>query len=85
VINIAFGFLVNASSGVNGGVMVDNAAHVGGAVAGGLIALGWRRGVTYSTRATVIIVAACALVVAGAFAVVVWHDTQDPFAAFRAA
>jgi hypothetical protein len=39
--------------------------------------------VKYSQRATLAIVAACALVVAGAFAVVIWRDLQDPFADFR--
>jgi rhomboid protease GluP len=82
LINLAFGFMVNLGAKQTG-VMVDNAAHLGGAVAGALIALTWRRGVKYSTRATVVIVAACALVVAGAFGVVGWHDIQDPWADFR--
>jgi rhomboid protease GluP len=84
LINLAFGFVINASPSLGGGgTVVDNAAHLGGAVGGALIALAWRRGIVYSRRATIAVVVGCAVVVAAAFATVVWHDTRDPFAAFR--
>lgn len=43
-----FGYLRNMQGGM---VQVDNAAHVGGALGGAMIAATWRRGVQYSARA----------------------------------
>jgi rhomboid protease GluP len=40
----------------------DNAAHIGGAVAGGLIAASWRRGYQYSKTAEKVVVGACVAV-----------------------
>ena len=44
---VLFGVLSNVSGG-----RIDNAAHVGGGLAGGAIALLWKRGVVYTERAT---------------------------------
>ena len=62
---------------------IDNAAHMGGAVAGGVIAAMWRRGYLYSARATRIILGVCAGVLAGAIGIVGWHDQTDRFAAMN--
>jgi membrane associated rhomboid family serine protease len=74
---LVFG-LVTTLSGGN----IDNAAHVGGAVAGALIALTWRRGYVYSDVARRIILGACAVVVVAAGAAVVVRDRTDPFAIY---
>jgi hypothetical protein len=62
------------------GSRIDNAAHVGGAVAGGLIAAMWKRGYRYSERATAWTLAACAGVVLASVGVVAFHDRTDRFA-----
>ena len=72
---LAFGLLVN-----RGGGNIDNAAHVGGALAGGAIAAFWRRGTGYSERATVGVLGACTAVLAACVGIVVFHDRTDPFA-----
>ncbi len=58
----------------------DNAAHVGGAVAGAAAAALWRRGFAYSSKAIVTTWLVCAVVVTGAFASVFIHDKTDPTA-----
>jgi len=72
---IGFGLVMNATGG-----RIDNAAHVGGALSGALIATIWRRGARYSPAATRAILGACAAVVAACFAVVAARDRRDPFA-----
>jgi rhomboid protease GluP len=62
------------------GSRIDNAAHVGGALAGGLLAAMWRRGYRYSERASAWILAGCAGVVLAAIGVVAFHDRTDRFA-----
>jgi rhomboid protease GluP len=74
--NLVFGLLMNA-----GGGNTDNYAHIGGAIAGGAIAVMWKRGFVYSARARTAILAACAVVVLAAAAVVVVRNVTDPFAA----
>jgi rhomboid protease GluP len=59
----------------------DNAAHVAGAVTGGFLAAGWKRGTGYSPAATRRIGMACAAVVVVAFVMVGTRDLLDPFAA----
>ncbi|HEY2517631.1 MAG TPA: rhomboid family intramembrane serine protease, partial [Polyangiaceae bacterium] len=73
---LIFGFLARRLTGAN----VANTAHVGGAIAGGVIAASWRRGFRYSERATRLVVGACAVILAGCIAVVGWHDQTDRFA-----
>jgi rhomboid protease GluP len=63
-----------------GGENIDNAAHVGGAVAGAVIAALWRRGYQYSSRATTGILAACAAVLVACIGLVAYRDRTDPFA-----
>jgi rhomboid protease GluP len=72
---IVFGILSRFTGG-----HIDNAAHIGGALAGGLIAMMWRRGFPYSERTTRIVLGACAGLLAGCVAIVGWHDQTDPFA-----
>ncbi len=72
---VLFGVLSNASGG-----RIDNAAHVGGALAGAVIASMWRRGQRYSASRTAAILAACAIVLATCVAIVAFHDRTDPFA-----
>lgn len=56
----------------------DNAAHVGGALGGAVVAATWRRGFQYTKRAQNMIFAACAAVVVTAGAVVFVRDRSDP-------
>ena len=63
-----------------GGGNVDNAAHFGGALAGATIAFTWRRGRSFSRRATSIAVGSCTAVLAACVAIVGVHDRYDRFA-----
>jgi rhomboid protease GluP len=72
---VLFGILSNASGG-----HIDNAAHIGGALAGATIATLWRRGQRYSTGATAAILASCASVLVACVAIVAYHDRTDRFA-----
>ena len=76
---VLFGVLSNM-----GGGHIDNAAHVGGAVAGAAIAGLWKRGYKYSSAATTGILAACGAVVLACIAVVVIRDRTDRFASMGA-
>jgi rhomboid protease GluP len=73
---LAFGLVANRT-----GAHVANAAHVGGAVAGGAIAATWRRGYRHSARATVAVLAVCTAIVVASIALVAVRDRTDPFAA----
>ena len=56
---LAFLFVLGLAKNLQGGmVQVDNAAHVGGAIGGVIIAAAWQRGVTYAERTQRLIVAA---------------------------
>ena len=60
-------------------VQVDNAAHIGGALGGAIIAAAWRRGVTYTERAEAFVLwCSVALVLACGLTVVV-RDWTDPY------
>lgn len=72
---IVFGVLFQATRGA-----IDNAAHVGGAIAGGGIAAMWKRGLRHSERATKGVLAACVGVLVACIAVVAAHDRTDRFA-----
>lgn len=77
--NLVFGIVLNSVGG-----HIDNAAHIGGAIAGGLVAALWRRGVVYGPRSTRLVVGLCGAVVLAAGAAVVARDIVDPFAAMTA-
>lgn len=72
---VVFGVLTNLSGG-----NIDNAAHVGGALAGAGIAGLWKRGQRYSSAATVGILAACGAVLAACVAIVAIRNRTDRFA-----
>jgi rhomboid protease GluP len=72
---LVFGLLSRLTGG-----HIDNAAHVGGAIAGGAIAAMWRRGFHYAERTTRIVLGVCGAVLVTCIAVVGWHDHTDPFA-----
>jgi rhomboid protease GluP len=67
-----------------GGAVVDYAAHLGGALAGGVVALAWRRARSAEgmdvTRQDQLVLAVFAALVVGCIAVVSLHDRTDPFA-----
>jgi rhomboid protease GluP len=73
---VLFGLFSNLS-----GARIDNAAHIGGAIAGGVIALMWRRGYRYGAKATRAILAAFVGALVLCVALVGWHDRTDRFAA----
>jgi rhomboid protease GluP len=75
---LAFGVFANRSGG-----NIANAAHLGGALAGGAIAATWQRGYRYSDRATAAVLAVCAGVVIASIAIVAVRDRADPFAAME--
>lgn len=77
---LAFLFVLGLAKNLQGGVVqVDNAAHVGGALGGIIIASTWRRGVVYSERAQHFIVMGCiALVFVAGIAVYIRNRT-DPY------
>jgi len=72
---LGFGILSSFTGG-----HIDNAAHIGGAMAGALIAALWRRGYRYSERTSRVVLGVCAGVLTACVAVVGWHDQYDPFA-----
>ena len=77
---LAFLFVLGLAKNLQGGmVQVDNAAHVGGALGGVIIAATWRRGFSYAERTQNIIVGTCvALVIVAALTVYVRNRT-DPY------
>jgi hypothetical protein len=58
---------------------IDNAAHVGGVLAGAGIATTWRRGVAYSSVATFVSVALCVVLCVASGAATAYRDATDPF------
>jgi rhomboid protease GluP len=60
----------------------DNAAHFGGALAGGVIAAMWRRGHRHSERATRLILGACGAALILCIGIVGWRDQTDPYATY---
>ncbi len=73
---VVLGLAKNVQGGM---VQVDNAAHIGGAVGGALIASLWRRGVTYSNQAQRLILAASVSVLAMAAGTVAYRNRTDPY------
>jgi rhomboid protease GluP len=77
---LAFLFVLGLAKNLQGGmVQIDNAAHIGGAIGGVVIAASWRRGVTYSDRAQKSIVGACVGIVIAAAIAVYARDRTDPY------
>lgn len=62
------------------GGATDNAAHLGGAVAGGVIAAGWRRGYVYDEASTRAVLAVCVGVLAACIGVLSVREATNPFA-----
>jgi rhomboid protease GluP len=60
-------------------VQVDNAAHVGGALAGMIVSATWERGYAYSARGRAAILAACVALVLASGLVVYVRDRTDPY------
>ncbi len=58
---------------------IDNAAHVGGAIGGALVAALWRRGLVYSARTRAVVLVTSIAVVLAAGATVAFRDLRDPF------
>jgi rhomboid protease GluP len=72
---VAFGLLSNLSGG-----SIDNAAHIGGAIAGGAIAAGWRRGYVYPEATTRAVLAACVAALVACIAILSVRESTNPFA-----
>jgi rhomboid protease GluP len=60
-------------------VQIDNAAHVGGAIAGVMVAATWQKGADTSTRAQRAVLATCLAVVCLSGLVVYVRDRTDPY------
>jgi rhomboid protease GluP len=58
---------------------VDNAAHVGGAAAGIVVALMWRREYVPPWRTKRTVVASCVAIVLASAGLVYWRDRTDPY------
>ncbi len=58
---------------------IDNAAHIGGALAGAIIAATWERGYTYTVRAQQVILGLCVAVVMASGITVFIRNRTDPF------
>jgi rhomboid protease GluP len=76
---LGFVIVLGVLSNIDGS-RVDNAAHLGGALAGAAAAALWRRTTRYSPVATGIVVGACTAVLVGCIGVVAFRDRTDPFA-----
>lgn len=77
---LAFLFVLGLAKNLQGGmVQVDNAAHLGGAIGGVIIAAAWRRGITYSRGAQRVILGVCAALVVASGAIVYVRDRTDPY------
>jgi rhomboid protease GluP len=72
---VVFGVLMDL-----GGGNIDNSAHIGGAVAGALIASAWRRGHKGTTAGNVASLALSVGVVVASIGALAWHDRTDRFA-----
>jgi rhomboid protease GluP len=72
---VVFGLLSNLSGG-----NIDNAAHIGGALAGGAIAAGWKLRHKYPDAAARVVLASCVAVVAACIGVLSVREATSPFA-----
>lgn len=71
--------LIIVAFGVLGRSLVDNAAHLGGAAGGAIVALSWRRGVRYAAGRMALVLVASLATVLGSAATVVVRDLGDPY------
>ncbi len=77
---LAFLFVLGLAKNLQGGmVQVDNAAHIGGALGGVIVAATWRRGVTYALRAQQVIVGICVTIVVVSGLTVYVRNRTDPY------
>ncbi|MDF2698275.1 MAG: rhomboid family serine protease [Labilithrix sp.] len=77
---LAFLFVLGLAKNLQGGVVqVDNAAHIGGALGGVIIAATWRRGVTYTAQMQQIVVGVCVAVVIATGLTVYVRNRTDPY------
>lgn len=77
---LAFLFVLGLAKNLQGGmVQIDNAAHIGGALGGVIIAATWRRGMTYSAKAQKLIVGTCVALVMLAGLTVYVRNRTDPY------
>jgi rhomboid protease GluP len=60
-------------------LQIDNAAHVGGTLAGVMVAIMWKRGYEHSARAERAIVTACVALVCASGLTVFVRDRTDPY------
>ena len=64
---------------------IDNAAHVGGAITGAVLAALWHRGYVYSPGPRYVIVGTCCLVLLAAVGIQVFRVATDRYASMTAA
>lgn len=76
---LLFGF---AMSFMGGGI--DNGAHAGGAAAGVVFGLLWKRGYVYSSRAKLLVYSGCIACVIASVSVLAYRDLTDPYAPLSA-
>lgn len=77
---LGFLLVLGLAKNLQGGmVQVDNAAHVGGALGGVLLASTWRRGVAYAKRTQQLIVGGCVAVVLISGVAVYVRNRTDPY------
>ena len=77
---LAFLFVLGLAKNLQGGVVqVDNAAHIGGALGGVVIAATWRRGVVYTLKQQRLILACCVALIVGSAVAVYVRDRSDPY------
>lgn len=72
---VVFGLLMNL-----GGGHIDNSAHVGGAVAGAVVARMWKRGHRATTLGTAASLGLCVAVLGASIGALAWHDRTNRFA-----
>jgi hypothetical protein len=58
---------------------IDNAAHMGGALGGAIVAITWQRGIAYSRRAEQAIIAACVGVILASGAIIYVRNRTDRY------
>jgi rhomboid protease GluP len=77
---LGFVLLFGLASNRLGGGRIDNAAHVGGALTGAVVAALWTHGYRYSAAMTRASIGASTAVLLASIATVAWRDRTDPFA-----
>jgi rhomboid protease GluP len=77
---LGFVLLFGLASNRFGGGRIDNAAHVGGALTGTVVAALWTHGYRYSAAMTRASMGATTAALLACIALVAWRDRTDPFA-----